>query len=139
MQYKSANPGVCGPAEGFMGLQLTKWRAVEGLAVGVEDMYFVHAAFSAGAVGPDVFFIGGDFEKFDVGFAGGAVAADHGVAVGEALGAAGVVEERGGQVGIRELPDDCSILVDFYDHVAMGAADEAVAGFEADGADAASV
>src|SRR5258706_210037 len=116
-----------------MGHDLTQRRAVQGLAVGVQNLHLVHAAFAAAAIGPDDFLVRGDFQKLHIGFSGRAVAGDDGVAVGQTLGAAGIVEERSWQVGVGELPDDFSILVHFDHHVAVGAVDERVAVFESNG------
>ena len=50
----------------------------------------MHAVLAVVAVGPDDFFLGGDFEEFYFAGFALAVAADDGVAVGQALSAAGV-------------------------------------------------
>src|SRR4051812_47294497 len=107
--------------------------AFQRFAVGVENLHFVHAAFVAALVGPDDFLFWGYFQQLDVVFAGCAVAGDDSVAVGQALGAAGIVQERRGQVGVGQLPDDLSVLIHLDHHVAVGAIDEGVAVFQADG------
>ena len=73
---------------------------------------------------PDDVFVGGDFENF--GFA--LEIADEGVAVGEALGGAQVVEVKiGGEIGLSQGPDDLGVVVEFIDFGAVAASDEGVA------------
>src|SRR5207253_6117798 len=86
-------------AKAFMGQPLAHRLALNWLAVGIQNLHLVHAAFVAAAIGPDDFFFWGYFEQLHIVLTGRAVTGDDGVAVGEALGAAGIVEKCGGQVG----------------------------------------
>src|SRR4051794_38653780 len=75
----------------FVNLRSTQGRAVERLAVGLEDLEVVDSRCCRVAVLPDDLLVAGDFGKLDV-ISLGVMAGDDGVAVREPLDAAGVVD-----------------------------------------------
>ena len=66
-----------------------------------------------------------DFDEFGSAVAD-RVAADHGVAVGQPLRAAGIVQQRLVKVGVGEFPHDRALGVELNHHVAVGAVDQRV-------------
>ena len=71
---------------------------------------------------PDDFFVGGDFEDFDLLRIFLSVAADDGVAIGESLAAAGI-GEAAADILISGAPSDLSFGVKFDGLIAIGEID----------------
>src|SRR5688572_20822430 len=87
-------------------------------AVDVQNLHVVDAAGLAAPVGPDELLVPRDLEELDLVGAARAVAADHRVAVRQALDPAGVLEQRRGEVVVRQQPRDRAVRGELGDAIA---------------------
>ena len=98
-----------------------------GLSVRRQNLKMVKAMFHS-RVAPDDLLFAGDFEQFHP-ISLGVVAGNDGVAVGQSLGAAGIIEEFFSQIFVRDAPNNRSTCVRLDDAVPIRAGDQGVATF----------